>query len=73
MDFLGKDFPPFESVYDWVEGFGRTKSPSYRMYRGARRMFVPNPPPEGVSPKKEKRKFKYAVNRLKLLRRNGLV
>lgn len=68
MDFLGKNFPRFESVYDWVEGFGRTKSPSYRMWRGARRMFVPNPLPEGVSPKREKQKFRYAVKRLREMR-----
>lgn len=35
-----RDFPDFESVYDWVESFGRTRSPSFRMWRGARRLLV---------------------------------
>lgn len=61
------NFPPFESVYDNVPGYGRTKSISYRMWKGARKAVV-SVPVEGVSPKKEKRRHKNAVARLRAIR-----
>ncbi len=62
-------FPPFESVYDHIEGYGRTKSISYRMWKGARKAVVPIEPPPGVSPKKEKARHKKAVARLREMRK----
>ena len=60
----------FESVYDWVPGFGRTKSVSFRMWKGARRAaeFNVGYPPEGVSLKRVKQRHKRAVARLRAMK-----
>jgi hypothetical protein len=60
--------PEFNSVYDHIYGFGRTKSVSYRIWNGARKSELTLLAPEGVSPKKLKRRFREAVRKLKSLR-----
>jgi hypothetical protein len=58
------NYPEFESVYDSVPGFGREKSVSYRIYKGAKRLNVWRK----VETKAEKRKFRGAIAALKLFR-----
>lgn len=59
------DDPSF-NVYANVAGFGREKSISYRLYKGAKRAEA-----RKIEAKREKRAYKNAVRRLREIR--GLV
>ena len=63
----------FVSVYDHVDGYGRTKSQTYRLWkahRDAQREY--RALPEGVSPKREKQRHKWAVAKLREFRAREL-
>lgn len=58
------NFPDFFSVYDNVPDFGRTKSVSYRMWRGARNGVVARK----VEKRTERKRFRRAVRKAKVFR-----
>lgn len=63
----GEDNPfddPSFNVYANVESFGREKSPSYRMYKGAKKAKA-----RKVEARKERKAYKKAVRKLKEFRK----
>lgn len=56
--------PPFISVYDHIEGYGRTKSISYRMWKGARKLNEYRK----IEEKGPRKRYKRAVRKLREMR-----